>query len=193
MQGAVELSTAAAAELEAPLLESGFSLMESNPTRVSYRRDDVVIQFEIYPEDATPRPLNVALGLMSSDGSMRGIGAWELVPEGVTARQYSTWRFAGQSELRTTLRRVYREVVEKWLTVYFDDTGRLEDVVAASEQIRAAAHDADRVERLLRKARKAFEHGQYQAALDSYALAGVALGPADLKRRDIARHRLTRQ
>jgi hypothetical protein len=149
-----------------------------------------MITFGFYPEDAAPRPLNIALGITSDDGGIRAVGAWELIPEDAIAQQYSTWRFGNQPELRSTLRRVYREVVEKWLAAYLGDSGRLERAVAMSERKRDAAYHADQAQRLLRKAREAFGEGRYQAALDSYALADVALTPIDLKRRDIARRKL---
>jgi hypothetical protein len=190
MQTFIDLPTAAKDELSIPLASTGFTLMDSELHRVSYRRDDVVIQFEIYPEDAVPRPLNVALGLVTSDGSMRGVGAWELIPADAEARRYSMWRFIDQVGLRTTLRRVYVDVVEKWLTVYLEAPRRLEQVIDARKQSRETSYDVDQVQRLLHVAREAFDVGRYQTALDSYAVAGVALGPVDLKRQEISRRKV---
>jgi hypothetical protein len=190
MQNTVDLPAAAADELTVPLASAGFSLLKSKANSVSYFRGSVMISFGFYPEDAAPRPLNIALGIITEGGGVRTVGAWELIPEDAIARRYSMWRFGDQSELRSTLRRVYREVVEDWLASYLGDPGRLEQAVTASEQGRYAAYDADHAERLLRKAREAFGEGRYQAALDSYAHARVDLKPTDLKRREIARRKL---
>lgn len=186
----MDLAAAANAEVNDSFVSAGFTCFDSAPNRVSYRRGDVVIRFEYYPEDAVPRPLNVAIGLMASDGALHGIGAWELILDEPTAPRYSTWRFKDQAELRETLRRVYRDVVESSLSDYIADPSKLEQVVSASEQRRAAEYDASEAQRLVDAARRAFDAGRYQDALDNYALTGMDLGPLDRKRRDIASRRV---
>jgi hypothetical protein len=187
----VDLPSAADVELQPQLAASGFTPLESITNRVSFRRGQAVIQFEFYPEDPSPRPLNIAIGFVDPKGAMRGVGAWELIPESAAGRQYSTWRFEDQAGLIATLRRAYREVVDEWLRRYLDDASRLEEAIESSERVRQAEYDANNLQRLLRSARNAFDAGDYQAALDSYALADNALGPVDLKRREVAKRKLS--
>lgn len=186
----IDLASAAAAELLPWLASEGFGQhTTSRPTVVQFDRPDhVVLQLEYYPEDAPPRSIGIALGLREQDGTMRGVGAWELMSD-TASRQYSQFRFTSQDDLHETLRHLRAQALPA-LVPYWQDTARLLVAIETSESRRQASFDEAEDQRRLAAARRAFDAGRFDESIRQYALAGGARTLADDQRLKIARRKV---
>lgn len=151
---------------------------------------DIVLELSYYIEDAPPRSVNVALGRRPDDGTAQLVGLWSLIPPEDKAQQYALWRFSTTAELEETLARLRDEVLPRFAAPYWRDPSRLAAVLANDMAARLRQHDEALDDRHLASARRAYADGDFQKAVDNYAMVGGELTAADRQRLKIARHRL---
>jgi hypothetical protein len=129
------------------------------------------------------------LGFVYSDGSTETVGLWALVPAGAD-RGFETARFADENELESVLERLRDIVLRDWAAVYWRHPDRLGAALQDAAVRRDEQHQRAVDERQLQEARTAFEAGNFQEAVDRYAMAAGALSSVDEQRLKIARRRL---
>ena len=127
----------------------GFSMRESEATRVTYGRERCWLDIHHYVEESPrfspmltlhleaaraswPSRLADIFGLSSAPEVPRGfdgVGLWYVIPGEVPESEYSTWYFSSASELEQTVPRLRDEVVDRWARPLWDDPARLSDVI----------------------------------------------------------------
>ncbi|MGH9187353.1 MAG: hypothetical protein ACRD0U_16305 [Acidimicrobiales bacterium] len=165
------------------LTRHGFELAERSPTAVMFKGGSARVELSYWLEDL-PRPsISVAVGAAGDDGSRRMVGLWRAIPEGEPARAYPDWRFHDETTLENVLHRMVRDVLDVYGWRLWTEPGHLAGLLAEQEA-EVDAHYLDDLRRAdLAKARRAFDEGRFQEAVDSFVLVGAeALSASDRRR-----------
>lgn len=165
----------------------GFVEAIASETRVTYQRDDRLISLAYYVEDL-PRPwLAVDVGLVGEDQTHELVGLWRALSDDQPARAYTTWTFHDEPSLEGVLARM--EGILK------DHALELCNSEHELRRLLAMQHDEAETDYLkaqrtsdLHRARRAFEEGRLEEAVDGYVLLGPdQLTAADRRRLHQAR------
>lgn len=150
----------------------GFTPVSRSASEVVFARDDQRVAFAYYVED-TPSPgVAVDVGVVADDQSERTIGLWRAIPPTDPARSYPEWRFDDPSSLKRALERVLAEVLDVYGPPVWNEPSRMARLLA-ERSAEAEAHYLENTRGVqLMKARRAFEDGRYQAAVDDFVLVG---------------------
>ena len=168
----------------------GFMREEVTPTRVTYRRGRVLLSFAHFIEDQ-PRPwVAVDVGLQEADGSGHLAGLWRALEDGETARAYTKWRFEDQASLASLLQRIASDVLPAARKIWASEPG-LEALLAAQADEADTRYLEDRRRADLLRARRCYDDGRFQDAVDAYVLIGPdALSAGDRRRFYEARQKI---
>lgn len=159
------------------------------PARAEFRKGDLLLRLSYYSEDASPRGLNVGLGVVYPDGATETVGLWALVPADAD-RKFETARFADETELESLLEELRDAALRDWAAEYWRHPERLIAALQKAAARRIEQHQEAVDGRQLREARTAFAEGNFQEAVDRYALAARELSAVDEQRLKLARRRL---
>ena len=169
------------------LHDAGFTELLESDTRLTFGRGDVVLSLAYHAEDLPEPWVAVDVGLAEQNG-FNLFGVWRVIPSSADAADYPTWRFSNEATLEAALARYVGDVLDPYVL----------DLCADREKIvRTLARQAAGVEDLylvnqreadLKRARRAFDDGSFQAAVDAYAMvAPGALSASDRRRQFLAR------
>lgn len=185
----VDLGRVAALVLGSYLGLEGFEVAVAERTRAEFTKDGVLLHISYYAEDGSPRGLNVALGFVYSDGSSEAVGLWALVPAGAD-RTFRIARFANEHELTSILESLRDGALRDWAAVYWHDPDRLVGALQDAARLRDERYQNEVDTRQLDDARAAFAAGNFQEAVDRYAITAGRLSSVDAQRLKVARRRL---
>lgn len=172
------------------VLGFGFTQDEVTPTRVTYRRGRVLLSFAHFIEDQPSPWVAIDVGLQGADGSHHLAGLWRALEDGEAAREYTRWRFEDQASLHALLRRLASDVLPVGAEVW-DSEPALEALLAAQAEEADTRYLEDRRRGDLLHARRCYDEGRFQDALDAYVLIGnEVLGAGDRRRLYEARQKV---
>jgi len=167
----------------------GFEATVTERARAEFTKGELLLRISYLAEEGSPRGLNVGLGFAYSDGSTETVGLWALVPAGAD-RGFEAARFVDENELEGVLERLRDEALCDWTTAYWRHPDRLVTALQDAAVQRDEQHQRAVDERQLHEARKAFASGNFQEAVDRYAMAGGELSSVDVQRLKVARRSL---
>lgn len=159
------------------------------PARAEFRRGDLLLRLSYYSEEASPRGLNVGLGFVYHDGETETVGLWALVPADAD-RNFETARFADETELESLLEELRDRALHDWAAEYWRHPDRLVAALQEAAARRDEQHQMAVDDKHLREARSAFAAGNFQEAVDRYAMAASELSAVDEQRLKLARRSL---
>jgi hypothetical protein len=169
------------------LRDEGFEEGDGDRSHIEFVKDKVFLHFSYYPEDASPRGINIGLGLKEGDGPRQGVGAWSFIPAGTEAQSYSLWKFANELQLEASLVRIRDEVLSPFVRPHWRNPNLIATALRSEWRSLNERHRWLLDERRIDAARRAFAAGDFQAAVDGYVLAEGELPDVDAKRLRIAR------
>jgi hypothetical protein len=169
----------------------GFSPGSMTESRVAYTRADVIVSFGYYREDLPSPWVAVDVGRLGPDGSVVQVGLWRSIPDSAPERGYTRWQFRNRPGLEEVLTRITSELLPSYGQRLWEDDSLFSRVLAAQDAEVHSSYRAMKDRSTLLAARRAFEDGQYQAAVDQYVLLGTEeLTAADLRRLHQAKAKL---
>lgn len=160
----------------------GFTQSEVTPTRVTYRRGRVLLSFAHFIEDQPSPWVAIDVGLQDADGSHNLAGLWRALEDDEPAREYTKWRFEDEASLHALLRRLASDVLPIGAEVWDSETA-LEALLVAQAEEAETRYLEDRRRADLLHARRCYDEGRFQDALDTYVLIGPEALPAGDRRR----------
>lgn len=173
------------------LAEQGFARGDQTPSEVTYRRQRVVVSLACLIEDVFRPCLLVEVGTVGDDGSTQSVGLWRTMPEGDRGAAGDLWTFHDAESLEQVLHRLVAEVLPTYGPRLWDSPEALSRALAASADEAEARYVEDCRRGDLLRARRAYEEGRLQEAVDGFVLLGSsALSAADRRRLHQARKRL---
>jgi hypothetical protein len=182
-----DLGAVAGRSVGAYLGIEGFELLTAEPTKVEYAKSGMLLSLSYYAEEAAPRGLNIGLGFRHQDGTTNTVGLWSLIPEDAMGESLALVRFTDEDELLTLLLRLRDVALPRFAARYWRQPDLLVSAVQRAAADREAMHQRAIDQKQLEVARKAFDKGDFQRAVDLFALAGDELSAADTQRLNIAR------
>ena len=157
--------------------------------RAEFRKGDLLLRLSYYTEDASPRGLNVGLGFVYPDGATETVGLWAIAPASAD-RTFETARFADETELASLLEELRDAALRDWAVEYWRHPERLVAALQEAAAKRDEQHQRAVDDRQLREARSAFADGNFQEAVDRYAMAASELSAVEEQRLKLARRSL---
>jgi hypothetical protein len=172
-------------------VDHGFSRTENvSPNRVTYRRASVLVSLAYYVEDLPSPWLAVDVGLVGDDGSHRLAGLWRALPDDEQASGYTRWTFHDSASLDELLRRVVAQVLAVHGPRLWDSKDTLDRLLATQADEVETRYLADRRQADLLQARRAYDEGRFQDAVDNFILIEPdSLSAGDRRRLHEARKR----
>jgi hypothetical protein len=187
---ALDFASAVRSVVGAALEPAGFAELASTVTRVSFVRGDAVVSLAYFCEDMPEPWVAVEAGLRGPDG-LKLFGLWRVIPSACAAAQYWTWRFADRVSLEANLARIVEDVIWPFASDLWEDEERLERVLSAQADDAEQRYLVDQREADLRRARRAFDDGRFQDALDAYIqVSESALSASDRRKVLLARRQV---
>lgn len=170
----------------------GFTRAEGSEVDVGYRRGRTFVSVSYYLEDLPSPWVSVEVGVVSDDGSHLGVALWRAMRDDDPARQYTQWRFTDEASLERVLQRVVAEVLDVHGRRVWEDEVELAGLLASQEAEVQARYSEDRLQEDLRRARRAFDVGRFQEAVDVFTLLGPEnLSAADRRRLYVAQRSIS--
>lgn len=164
------------------LTDLGFTRVDVTRTRVTYRRGRVLLSFAHFVEDRPAPWVAIDLGLERADGSRHLAGLWRALADDEAARAYTTWRFQDQASLHRLLQRLATDVLPIASNVWESEPA-IEALLAAQADEAETRYLEDRRRADLLRARRHYDEGRFQDAVDAYVLIGPeALSAGDRRR-----------
>lgn len=160
-----------------------FSLDTNSEHRVTYSRGDSIVSFAYYVEDLPSPWVAIDVGRRGLNGDDRVVPLWRSIPESDAARGYTRWQFTDQPGLEGVLARVVNELLPSHARRLWEDDSSFGRVLAGQDAETQADYCRMQDRAALRAARRAFDEGDFQTALDKYALLGAEVLPAEDRRR----------
>lgn len=176
--------------------EHDFEIEDESELGVTWYRDDCFLELLYYPEDAPNFSPMVSVGLSKyrADG-MRvrdGLGLWKVIPDEHPGRNYSTWCFSNEVELRSVIERIRDNLIEPFVLPLILNKSRLSGLLDIQRREVEEEHAKAVQSQLLSDARASYSSGEFEAALGLFSRLdpGAMLG-SDIKKMEIARKRTT--
>lgn len=170
------------------LADRGFSVDGSSEFSITYRDETRSIELGYYPEDPTPW-LNVVLGLRVAGAELL-VGLWRLCPEVSASQAPAVGRFDSVESLDARLVTVRDDWLDRLILPAFERP-ELFRVAWAEQRAETEQRFAKDVrDQRLAQARWAYEHDDFELAVEQFTLAGVEeLSAADRRRLVMARRK----
>lgn len=182
----IDLGRAAQRVLGPTLFDEGFSIDGSSEWSITFRDERRSIELSCYREDPTPW-LNVVLGLRDSEAQMT-VALWRLYPDVAALGFLETGRVDSRELLAARLEMVRDEWLPSLVWPAFEQPERFREVWLAQRCESEQTYVANVLRQRLLRARRAYERGDFAAALEHYTQAGLAdLSAVDNRRYVMAR------
>lgn len=163
----------------------------STSSRVNYRRGGVVVSLAYFVEDLPTPWVAVDIGLAALDNPAQLVGLWRALPDDARAREYPSWRFHDDESLDAVVSRIVNEVLLTFGPPLWDSEADIEDLLAKQMDETESRYLEDRRRADLLRARRSFDEGRFQDAIDGFGMIGTeALSAADRRLLYLARQRL---
>lgn len=173
------------------LRANGFTQIDGSPSGVTYRRGGIVTSLEYWDEDRPMPYVHLNLGLIADAGRTPLVGLWRGFSPDEPARAYTTWRFHDPTSLADVLRRIVTEVLMVHGPRLWESPNEIARLLDAQADEVEGRHPADRHEADLTQARRAFDEGRFQDAVDRFVLVDpTSLSAGDQRRLYEARQHL---
>lgn len=173
------------------LARHGFSLADGSSSRVTYRREGALVSIAYFVEDLPSPWVAIDVGLVEGDGEHQLAGIWRALADDDPARSYTGWTFDDPLSLDRLLERLVGDVLAVHGPQLWESESALRSLLAtqADEVETRYLEDRHRVE--LIQARRAYDEGRFQEAIEGFVLIGNdSLSAGDRRRLYEARKKL---
>jgi hypothetical protein len=178
------------------LRQHGFGKGEADETGcLTYHRREVVLRVYYWVEDNPNYSPMVSIGLdlkSPLSPAVEQIGVWYAVPPNADERNYETWRFSNDDQLRDVLSRIRDRVVDVYARPLWEDPDLLARLIDQRNEEYVAERAAEVIDRKKQDAERAFRTKDYEKAAQLYGTMNQAdLSTAERKRHEIAKRHIS--